>query len=457
MAKTVPESKFTEWEGLDRIQRVVHQMKCVWRELNKDDFGIDGEIEVVTAKPDGTGYQTQGSIIKVQSKSGASYVVNDTPDSFATPVKKADIELWHGSTFPTLLIVYHPGDDKLFAKEVKDFVRSDPEAFKPPFQVTFNKATDEFNVGYFAKVAAYAGTSPPRVSLTEREKLYTNLLPVLALPKIYESESKVSEADEVFKEVEGQTPPFAIRGDRFRTFDDLFANGSVLRQFTKGRITKILGRDALNDDLRYNDFIFMSHQLLRAHLYQRQVSYNKHFRRFYFRRQNDRDLEFKQDWVSVRTGRKAPPRILVKYYEYGREKSIKFWRHLAASLRFTRLGDDMYLQVVPKYLFTSDGHMPCDSEFVGPYTTRLKASEHNPQVLNHVLFWAWYMADGKPDIVMKHNGRTMLKASQEPVTTVAPFALPLDPAIYDEPEQTTTQPLLFSDLDEEAEEEVDEL
>ena len=55
MAKTVPPSKFMEWKGLDRIQTVVHEMKCIWRELSKDDFGIDGEIEVVTAKPDGSG------------------------------------------------------------------------------------------------------------------------------------------------------------------------------------------------------------------------------------------------------------------------------------------------------------------------------------------------------------------------------------------------------------------
>lgn len=89
MAKTVPETKFTEWKGLDRIQQVVHGMKCVWRELQKDDFGIDGEIEVVTAKPDGTGYETTGSIIKVQAKSGKSYVVSDTADSFASTPEEA--------------------------------------------------------------------------------------------------------------------------------------------------------------------------------------------------------------------------------------------------------------------------------------------------------------------------------------------------------------------------------
>lgn len=456
MAKTVPESKFTEWEGLDRIQRVVHQMKCIWRELNKDDFGIDGEIEVVTAKPDGTGYETHGSVIKVQSKSGASYVVGDSTESFATPVRKSDLELWHGSKFPTLLIVYHPADDKLYAKEVKEFVQSDPNAFKPPYRVTFTKATDEFSAGFFAKVAAYAGSSPPRISFREKERLFTNLLPVLSLPKIYESQSTVSEAEEVFKAIDGRIPPFSIRGDCFRTFDNLFANGSVLRQFTKGAITKVGGQEGLGDEARYNDVMFMLHQLLRSHLYHRAVSFNKHFRRFYFRRQNDRDLEFKQEWVSVRTGKKAPARTLVRYYEYGREKSITFWRHLAASIRFTSLGDHLYLQIVPKYLFTNDGHEPCDSDFVGPYTTRLKALEHNPQVLNHVLFWAWHMADGKPEISMKYKSRTLLRIGQEPLTTVAPFALPLDPAVLDEPVESMRQPLLFGEPDDEPGEDDDE-
>jgi hypothetical protein len=74
MPKTIPPSKFQEWKGLDRISQIVHEMKCIFREISKDDFGIDGEIEVVVEKPDGQGYQCTGVIIKVQAKSGMSYV-----------------------------------------------------------------------------------------------------------------------------------------------------------------------------------------------------------------------------------------------------------------------------------------------------------------------------------------------------------------------------------------------
>ncbi|MEW6489578.1 MAG: DUF4365 domain-containing protein [Thermodesulfobacteriota bacterium] len=114
MGKTVPKSKFTEWKGLDRIAIVIHEkQRHIWRELTKDDFGIDGEIEFVEPKPDGTGYHTVGSIVKVQSKSGKSYVVEDSPDAFSSPVLKDDLELWANSSFPTLYIVYHPTDDEL--------------------------------------------------------------------------------------------------------------------------------------------------------------------------------------------------------------------------------------------------------------------------------------------------------------------------------------------------------
>ena len=40
MVKTVPESKFVELKGLDRISLMVHEMRCLWREINKDDVGI---------------------------------------------------------------------------------------------------------------------------------------------------------------------------------------------------------------------------------------------------------------------------------------------------------------------------------------------------------------------------------------------------------------------------------
>ena len=43
MGKTVLPSKFQEWKGLDRISLAVHEMGCIFREITKDDYGLDGE------------------------------------------------------------------------------------------------------------------------------------------------------------------------------------------------------------------------------------------------------------------------------------------------------------------------------------------------------------------------------------------------------------------------------
>lgn len=48
------------------------------------------------------------------------------------------------------------------------------------------------------------------------------------------------------------------------------------------------------------------------------------------------------------------------------------------------------MQVVPGYVFTRNGADYVTWEEVGQLTTRKVARERNQQVLNHLLFWAWF-------------------------------------------------------------------
>lgn len=90
-----------EWKGLDRISIIVHEeLGHIWRETSKDDFGIDGEIEIVTPKPDGKGSETNGQFLKVQSKAGKRYIVPDSAESFTSPVEEKDLDYWHKCNMP---------------------------------------------------------------------------------------------------------------------------------------------------------------------------------------------------------------------------------------------------------------------------------------------------------------------------------------------------------------------
>lgn len=105
---------------------------------------------------------------------------------------------------------------------------------------------------------------------------------------------------------------------------------------------------------------------------------------------------------------------------------------MAVNLSFKHIGSSWFLQIVPKYFFTDDGETPCASEEVGPYTTKIKAVERNNHVLNHVLFWTDVLSMRKPSIELSLFYKTVMVIEKEPVSGIANFAIPNDPAIYED-------------------------
>jgi hypothetical protein len=452
MGKTVLASKFTEWRGLDRVSQVVHAMNCIFRELSKDDFGLDGEIEVVRPKPGGTGFETTGGIIKVQAKAGMSYVVSDTPASFASPVEKADLQYWQSCTFPVLYVVYHPADDKLYFREVKEYLHATPNVFQAPHRVTFDKARDEFAASAQTAVHGHARVSPPRITFGVQERLISNLLPVTKLPKfLYFAPTRRKDAQGIRREIDGFVPPFTVTEGKLYTLSNLFDQNCVLRKWCGTKVRKMLASEWLADERHVPEWVYLLNQLLGKHAGRCGLRYSPDFGRNYFPRQNDTDTEFRRAWTSVRTGKTAPARIVAKRYEYGRHR---FWRHLAAELAYRHFGGSWFLQVTPKYFFTEDGTRPWDSDLVGPYSTSQKANEHNPQVMNHVLFWADMLAQGEDKVRMKLDGRTLLVVDKMPACGVGAFGIPDDPAGYEEKDEEP--PGLFSNVPDDEDEEDDE-
>lgn len=436
MTKTVPESKFQEWEGLDRIQIIVHKMRCIYREINKDDFGIDGEIEIVVPKSDGLGFETSGSVIKFQAKSGKSYIKSDKPDSFRVPVSKDDLLLWHRANIPTLFIVYHPEDDRLYWKEVKGYIKLTKNVWQAPYHILFDKAQDIFSENSFHQLPPIANVKQPKVSWAKREKLFTNLLPVDTLPELWSASTSAEDEDDVYFAATVQLPPFFIHDHRIYSCVNLMDPTNPLITWIDQNDIQQENNAGLKElhDIR-RGFVNILNQLLRIHLEQCNVQYLEPYKRYYFIRDDSYRNEFKHAWYNVRTNRSAPERITVKKYHYGKDE---FWRHLAASLNFKQIGENWYLQIIPRYHFTYDGILQFDSLKVGSLTTKIKAKEINYSVLNHVLFWAdvlsWpdQKSESKREIIVLFDGKEMIRVNRVPCYGVAPFSIPADPAIFKE-------------------------
>jgi hypothetical protein len=445
MGKTVKASKLTEWKGLDRISAVVHEMKNIWREMTKDDFGLDGEIEVVSPKSDGKGFETTGGIVKVQAKAGESYIRFDSEASFTTPVDQDDLKYWNSCTFPVLFIVYHPRDDKLYFKEVKEYIRITPDVFRKPHQIRFDKAADEFTASSKSEVARQAGASPTRIAFNQKEKLLSNLLPVRMLPTtIFCAATRRKSRESIREDIEGYVPPFCVVDRMIYSLSDPADEKCPLRKFCTGRFGSIGPSQWLTEERRLDDFTYLMNQLLRKQMGRCGVRYNLDFRRYYFEREDQESLEFKRQWTSPRTG-VSDRRTVVKYYEYGADK---FWRHLAAEARICRLGGHWFLHIIPMYFFTEDGEKSCGGELAGPYTTSLKADEKNNHVLNHVLFWGDVLAPKKAAIELTLDGRVLMVIDKQPLTGIAPFAIPDDPAIHKEEAPTRQMSLFDADVGE---------
>jgi hypothetical protein len=450
MGKTVKPSKQTEWKGLDRISIIVHEMGNIWREMTKDDYGLDGEIEVVTPKADGKGAETTGGIVKVQAKAGDRYVHFDDEDSFVSPVDQDDLKYWHDCNFPVLYIVYHPRDDRLYYKEVKEYLRETPGVLSKPHHIRFNKARDVFQASSQAEVSRHASVSRPRIAFGQKEKLHSNLLPVKRLPEIiYRAATRRKSRDSIRDEIEGYVPPFCVVDSTIYSLTDPADERCPLHRFCTGRFGSVPATDWIGDGQRINDLIYLLNQLLGKHMARCGVRYNKDFGRSYFPREDEEALEFKKSWTSLRTG-VTDERIVAKYYEYGADK---FWRHLAAEARLCLLGDGWFLQIIPMYFFTEDGEKPCTGEVAGPYTTSLKADEKNNHVLNHVLFWADILSPGQSSIALRLDGQTIMVIDKQPMIGIANFAIPEDPALLREEPPSRQLSLFGADEDEDGEDE----
>jgi hypothetical protein len=265
--------------------------------------------------------------------------------------------------------------------------------------------------------------------------------------------------------IPGYLPPHVVSDKQLYTLADLRMPSCVFRPHCDiPNIKDMPAQDLWADEVRERHYVSMLNQLLGRHLRLKGLAYNRDFKRNYFPREDDETLEFTKQWFNVRTERMSSrPRVVCKYYEYGKDR---FWRHTAVNFRFRRFSDSWYLQIVPRYLFTTDGITPWESEMVGPYTTRKQAGENNRHVLNNVLFWSNVLAGlgnaaTKAELWLDRNTQGEFEPDVIiellPTFGIADFAIPYDPAVYEEDEEAVGTSL-FAFLNQQAspEEEPDE-
>lgn len=84
-----------------------------------------------------------------------------------------------------------------------------------------------------------------------------------------------------------------------------------------------------------------------------------------------------------------------------RNGAVVFWRHLGAYLKTILLADRFYLQIIPTWVLTEDGFRLKTGPRVGPLVIKWTGAERNIHLLYHVRFWTHVLSGGRPTIQMR--------------------------------------------------------
>ncbi|MEM8641685.1 MAG: DUF4365 domain-containing protein [Cyanobacteria bacterium P01_G01_bin.54] len=419
--KIVPSSKVSEWRGLDRISLIVHKMGCIWREQEKDDIGIDGEIELCIPRSDGKGSAGTGKIIKVQSKSGQHYIRGDQEEIFESPVNKKDLVYWNSMNVPVVYIVYHPKDERLYWKDIHAYLQENPSTLEEPCRIIFYKETDCFDETALDSLYKLCKTAPERVNTLCKESLFPNFLEVTKPPKTIFTSIVIPEKRSQFKQrLFGFIPPYSYHEGILTTLADPSQSRNAFTNIIESEVESISFMEWFeqNPDADHETRVILN-KLLHNHLKSKGLEYHYKYKRFYYAEGLTREKPIKKVWRSSRTKR-SPCRTVSKYYEYGADK---FFRHSSLSARFQRYGKTWGIILRPGLYFSTDGKRVWSPEKAKSYSTRYRSREYNNHYLNNILFWSFILSDGNPDFKMELDGRTILRVKGMPDSISANFGI----------------------------------
>jgi hypothetical protein len=364
----------------------------------------------------------------VQSKSGRSYIANAKFGRFDFYTNERDLNYWCEANVPVMLVVYDPLSNAAYWKDVQGYARLHPEVKTSPHAVSFSRRSDLFTKQCYEKLCGLVITD--EVELTDflkdkiRETLRSNLLAAAEIPKrIYHFCISTKTTEElVAGSASFPSAEFAKGDGGFWTFlDPNTATFQARSWLVAASVREPTVDEFLLERNHERIFVELGNKALVARCKNLGLFYREKGRRFYFPPESGPSAR-EVTWHALK---KSATRLVAYPYAGKETGQVAFWVHHSARINFRRIGGQWVLQVVPGYVFTRNGIDYVTSEEVGRLTTRKIARERNQQVLNHLLFWAWFLQAGDGHICVP-CGQQKFAFENDYVGGTAGFGIPRD-------------------------------
>jgi hypothetical protein len=254
---------------------------------------------------------------------------------------------------------------------------------------------------------------PPDTPDAVTEVILGNLLPVVSYPQTVWSAATTARRPQDVREGVKDASPFELQGGRVYTFADLSRADEPLRAAIDPRsVRSDRIADWKNDPVRWRWAMALLNRCLRRRFLGLPVTRDERGRYFFLPKDGvDRVWQNSDD-----------PRRTVAAKKASADGTRSFWLHHAAWLSFMGLGDRLYVNVDPSYVFTSDGRTPLSGKSVGPLSVQWGGKERNAAILRHIIFWGRTLAGGNIRIELPTGGQPVV-VSAVPAHAQAAFGV----------------------------------
>jgi hypothetical protein len=223
-----------------------------------------------------------------------------------------------------------------------------------------------------------------------------NLLPVESHPTtLWHGKTDAKVSSDVYKVVENH-PAFLLNENRLYTFADLTNEDEPLRQVIETEDIGAISVSSLwKDPVRSRWVMHLLNRSLRNFVCKFPIAFAGSHR--YFFRPNkdntDRVWQNPRDFERIVASRKT-----------SLDGSGHFWVHHGSTLCFMALGERLFLQIDPCYVFTSDGKTRLEGRPVGPLSIKWGGKERNAAILRNIVFWSRSLSRGTSVIEVPTGG-----------------------------------------------------
>lgn len=381
-----PPTVKVEEEGVLAIKGLVNQMNCQYRDLQPDNAGIDGEIEIVENN------RFTGKIIKCQIKAGKSYILRETKSTLKIRFEKKHIEQWLNLNVPIVVMFYHPSSKITYWKAVKEYFTSNVSQFtSESVPIIFDKVQDAFSEKAFLllKRLVEGSFGYDKIICVDKasESILSNWFRVVEIPnKVYKAPTNVRFKREITAELGGYYA-FILKDQSLLSFSNLNDAGNELSRFCDTSKVMILEPSEINES--YFSELLNSGLLVNS-IQKDLVSDGE---RFYF---SEKIL-------------RTPASNIFEYASLSglKEKRVKIYinkggeyQHHAVKLKFHLFGNDRFLEINPDWYFSYRYYKEKTRRDIGIRITREKAGMYNKDYLYLLHFWKQFLSNNSSQIVL---------------------------------------------------------